>query len=488
MKTTLRSFDRRAWINRFGQALEDTAATARPIRVPFRIHGVVDRVHERREEHQRYREMAQLTKTDPYAAKLFDESHLWLDTLPDDVQDLLLEHPVIERACSSGPSAGLRFRRVLGGIRADLKSLIRDLAKLSVRVGGPYAATVLHRFLVAAENRRLHAHDITVLHGLELDEPIPLGRGAFLASYDAVRKRFGLPEDPEPWLRRDDEGLDLHPGRLARASSRGLLVRQVRWGLAASHGDRPDDDFAGDFRYRFPEDHRVDADAGVFEERETMLHLLSIAVRSKLVSHTFIDALPPWMARLNPNLQTRSPGGGRGVFDVWPADRVPSTRDLDAFAAAARGWLTHCAGKGDRGTELAIRRTAGAFGIAAGRFGVEDRLLDAGIALEAMYGPYYSGIRYKISARAGWLLGNTAYRRRVVSQSMKSFYDTRSKVVHGSYGKDRRKRELELAGALETGRKLARRTLFALLARGPVHNESQWDALLAEQPARGDGA
>ena len=482
MTTTLQSFDRKVWINRFGQALEDTAATARPTHVPLHVYGVVDRDHQRREEHRRYREIAELAKTDAYAAKLFHESHLWLDALPDGVQDLLMEHPVIERACSAGSSQGLRFVRVLGEIRADVKSLIGNLAKLSVKVGGRYAATMLHRFLVAAEAMRVHAHDITVLHGLKLDEPIPLGRGAYLASYEAVRKRFGLPEDPEPWLRRGDEGLDLHPGRLAHASSRGVLVRQVGWGLAVSPGDRADGDFAGDFRYRFPDEHRVER-AGVFEERETLLHLLSIAVRSKLVSHTFIDALPPWTIQLNPNLRTASPGGGRGVFDVWPKDQAPSTRDLDAFAAAARGWLTHCAGEGDRRTELAIRRTAACFGIPAGRFGVEDRLIDAGIALEAMYGPFDSGeITRKISLRAAWLLGESIAEGRAISKEMKSFYATRSKVVHGTVSKDRRKRERELAGALASGRELARRTLFALLTRAPVNDESEWEALVPKEP------
>ena len=237
MKTTLQSFDRKAWISRFGQALEDTAATAPPTWVPFHNHGPIDRVHHRREQHRRYREVAELARTDPYAAKLFDESHLWLDTLPDGVEDLPLEHPVIEHAWSRGSTEGFHFVRVRGGGHADVQFLIANLAKLSVKVGGPYAATMLHRFLVAGEGVRLHAHEITVLHGLKLDEPIPLGRGAYLASYGAVRKRFGLPEDPEPWLRRSDGGLDLHPGRLAHASSPAVLVRQVNWGPAVAPSD-----------------------------------------------------------------------------------------------------------------------------------------------------------------------------------------------------------------------------------------------------------
>ena len=484
MTTTLDSFDYKGWISRFGEALEHTAATARPHGVPFRVYRPIDTNLFWREQHGRYREMAELARTDPYAAKLFDESRLWLDSLPDGVLDLLLEHSVMKHAWSRGSREGFHFVQVLGGGHANAKSLIVNLAKLSVKVGGKRAATLLHRFLVAGEGVRLHAHEITVLHGLKLDEPVPLGRGAYLASYDAVRKRFGLPEDPEPWLRRSDEGLDLHPKRLAHATSRAVLVRQVSWGPAVAPCDCPTNPNSPlKLRYRFPDDHRVESVADVFEERETLLQLLSIAVRSKLVSHTVINAVPPWMTQLDPNLRTGSPGGSRGVFDVWPEDRAPSMRDLDAFAAAARGWLTSCAGKGDRSTELAVRRTAASFGIAGGRFGVEDRLIDAGIALEAMYGPFDSReITRKISSRAAWLLGESAVEGRAISKNMKSFYVTRSKVVHGTVSKDRQKRERELADALASGRELARRTLFRSLARGPVNDESEWDALVPEDP------
>ena len=472
MKTTLRNFDRKGWISRFGRALEDAATEADPTGVPLNMYGLVESGLYRMEQHRRYRDMATLAKTDAYAAKLFDESHLWLDSLPDGVQDLLLEHPVMKQAWSGGSREGFyRVRGPAGGGHADVQFLIANLAKLAVKVGGPYAATMLHRYLVAGEGVRLHAHEIMVLHGLKVDDPIPLGPGTYLSAYDAVRKRFGLPEDPEPWLRPRDEGLDLHPGRLARASSRTVLVRQVRWGPAVAPRDTAPDS-ACKLQYRFPIDHTVESLAK-FEERDALLRLLSIAVRSQLVCHTVIEAMPPWMAQLDPNLQTAPAGGGRGLFDVWPKDRVPTLEELDAFAAAARGWLTYCAGERDRSTELAIRRTAAAFGIPGGRFGVEDRLIDVSIALEAMYGPYHDEIRHKISSRAAWLLGDSARKK------MKSFYRTRSKVVHGTISRDPRRRERELASALDSGRELARRTLFALLVRGPISNERQWDVLVS---------
>ena len=115
---------------------------------------------------------------------------------------------------------------------------------------------------------------------------------------------------------------------------------------------------------------------------------------------------------------------------------------------------------------------------------MEDRLLDASVALEAMYGPLGDRkIRQNISQRAAWLLGQSDDERRAISKEMKSFYRTRSKVVHGTVSKDPQKREKELAAALASGQNLARRSLFALLDRGPINRKDQWEALVPDEPA-----
>ena len=62
----------------------------------------------------RYLDMAALANTDAYAAKLFDESHLWLDALPDGVLDLLREHPAIAQAWSAGSRDGFHLGGVFG--------------------------------------------------------------------------------------------------------------------------------------------------------------------------------------------------------------------------------------------------------------------------------------------------------------------------------------------------------------------------------------
>ena len=479
MPISLENFDQKSWIHRLGNFLEDAVAKARHTQVPFWFprSGRIETFNRGALEH--YREMAHLANTDPYAAKLFNDSHLWLDDLQEGLLDVLLEHPVLSQAHS-----GDRFSFVqsLGRSPSGAKSLIIYLAKMSARVGGEYAATLLHRFLATGNFTRLHAHEVIVFHGLQFDSPIPLGGGAFLASYDHARERFGLPWDPEPWITRRTAGLN--PGRIARTSSPAVLARPFRWGIAPTpRNNANDNDSLAHIESRFPGDQTIKSYSEIFEAREVLLHLLSIAVRSKLVSHTAIVAIPPWMKQLDPNIRTQPAGGSIGVFDVWPDDRTPSPPDIQAFVTAARGWLSFCAGKRDRSTELAIRRTAASFGIAGGRFGTEDRILDAAVALEVLYGPCYEDITRKISRRAAWLLNESDGQSKTTLKQMKSFYKTRSKIVHGTVSKNQQKRDRELADALETGRELARRTLFTLLDRGPINCESEWDALVPDDQA-----
>lgn len=189
------------------------------------------------------------------------------------------------------------------------------------------------------------------------------------------------------------------------------------------------------------------------------------------------------MKQLDPNIRTQTADGSIGVFDVWPDDRTPSAPDIQAFVTATRGWLSFCAGKRDRSTELAIRRTAASFGIAGGRFGAEDRILDAAVALEALYGPCHEDITRKISRRAAWLLNESDGLCNTTLRQMKSFYKIRSKIAHGAVSENQQKRERELAGALEAGRELARRSLFALLDRGPINSECKWDAPVPDDQA-----
>lgn len=433
---------------------------------------------------RRYRELGALANEHPYAAKLFDESGIWLEDVPDDVRGVLLAHPALAAAGGDRSDKGFGVGTLATGSLLEVRSLVADLAKLSVRTGGEYAAARLHRFLAAGAAGRLHGHEIIVLYGLRVEEPIRLGRASYLADYDAVRRRFGLEEDPEPWLERSGGEPDSHPGRLARESSRSVLVRGFNWGPAVAPGGRlADGDGWCTQRYWFPDEHAVSSFVDMVEGRDMLLRLLSIVVESKLVSHTAIVALPRWMRQISPNLRDAR-NSGRRLFDVWRRDRTLAAEDVRAFAAAARGWLRFGGGAPPK-IRLAVDRLVSSYGPAAKGFGFAEPIVDASIALESLYGPFGGrSITRKLAQRAAWLLGGTDRgRRRKIERELRLFYGVRSKIVHGAEPLEYHERRLK--AYLHKGRTLARETLLAMLDRGPVANtDRDWNDLVSGRVAR----
>lgn len=484
-------FDKNDWIARLGAALEQVAAETRPnfsfcpafLPKPGSIE-LYDK-----ELHRQYRLLAAHARHNQRASELFDRSFLSLKSPPAEAITILREHPLLSRALScSGSRDGFHFQCLADSGHVDPESLVGRLAKSSVRFGGKRVATLLNHFLFAGEYERLPAREIThpksripkkpperlpareitLLHGLIIDNPIDLGRGAYFASYDSVKTRFGLPDDPEPWLARS--GLLL--GRSNNSTFRSVLVRSLTWGPSVFPCNCPSgQNFFPTLRYRFPIDYSIDSPDRFFGDRTTLVHLLSVATRSKLVFHTVFHALPSWMRNLDPNFRLQNPGGKANIFDVWPEDQPLSDEDASTFVELTRGWLDYPSKK-RHAIELATRRIVASFGPAAGMFGLEDRIFDVAIALEIMYGPFDGGeITHKLRTRAAWLLGTSPEDRWNIHKAMRTFYKARSAIVHGSTSTDRAK----LEQALPLGRDLARRTLTTLLTQGPV---SDWDRLV----------
>jgi hypothetical protein len=77
---------------------------------------------------------------------------------------------------------------------------------------------------------------------------------------------------------------------------------------------------------------------------------------------------------------------------------------------------------------LALRR----FDFASQRLRVEDRLIDAWIALEALFLPgERDELRYRVSLRMAYFLSADAVERRTTFQQVRRSYDARSAIVHG---------------------------------------------------------
>ena len=464
-------FDKRDWATRLGKTLEQVAAGSCPGGFPFRTEhlpnpGPISLYEE--EEHRQFRQLAARAKHDRHASELFEKSHLRFDSVPPEVTSILREHPLLERCWSRlGSRDGFHLQVFLSGSQVGLKSLVGNLAKSSVKLGGERVATMLHRFLVAGAHTRLHAHEITVLHGLIVDERIDLGSGAYLASYEEGRSQFDLPDEPE----FQSSEMIKHLGRFNRWPSRAVLVRLVAWGGLAPCDCPAGENRSPNVKYRFPGRYSIDSWERFFGDQEVLIDLLSVAMRSRFVACINFYVLPSWMRELGPNFRLQKSGSSYSMLDVWPEDRHLSEEATATFVELAHGWLS-CSDTKRRVIELAIRRIVASFGPAFGKFGIEDRILDVAIALEIMYGPFDGGeISHKLRTRAAWLLGASPDDRISIAQDMKAFYNARSSVVHGSTKADREK----LERTFPIGRELARSTLTALLVKGPAPD---WDRLV----------
>lgn len=107
----------------------------------------------------------------------------------------------------------------------------------------------------------------------------------------------------------------------------------------------------------------------------------------------------------------------------------------------------------------------------AGRFAVEDRILDVAIALERMYELDGGEISHKIRTRAAWFLGEDAGSRVREVKAVREFYGAWSAIVHSRKKLSPKKARM----AFEKGFDVARRSLFKLLRDDPPDD---WDDLV----------
>jgi hypothetical protein len=118
---------------------------------------------------------------------------------------------------------------------------------------------------------------------------------------------------------------------------------------------------------------------------------------------------------------------------------------------------------------------------AISRPNLEDKLIDAVIALENLFGASKGEQRVRVSHAAAWLLGNNAPDRESLAREVRDLYDERSALVHGesaSSGRnlyDDSKRAIALVAA----------SLRALIDSRPdlLPDRNRWRQLLLDLPA-----
>ena len=483
---SVKSFDSDHWIGKMGASLSELATQVNP--EAYHFSGTPDRgwgqfAPYSYEEYQRLAEES--AKGDPYFKEVLDRSHINFDDEPVEVEALLREHPVISRALQgSEREQDFHVVRPGGWKTVELRTFVAHLTKLTFGVGGEYAAEVLHRFLTLGDAYKLQAYEITVFNGLKLDSRIDLAVGAFLAPYHEVVSSCGeFPSDSPRHVRA--EGKYYHPSADVPEGS-AALVRQLTWGPAIAPVDADELWLADASTLRcqlITEDvpagelDRHEMSRRRFQDHDRFVDFLCIATGEPQEYRFWYFKVDRWMEGLDIDSGS-SVISGR---DWMRRKDSLSEADAEILLEMIRGWKGY---QGDRGgrdrLDLATRRLAG-LPSRAGRFDMEDRILDTAIALEAMYNLDAPEITYKLQTRAGYYLGTSRKKRLKIFGKVRDFYRARSALVHGS---DRRQRRDDVEKALSDGRKLARETLLALLRDG---RPPDWNCLVMSAGEGGHG-
>ncbi len=465
-------FDKGAWLQRLSQSLKSLTSYI-DADIPYEITDQSGRTFQSTERmtYDQYRQwtdrLPEEDRSNIEQMVSFRQNHRWFKREQGEAEAVLREHPVI-RGALSRPDGDVLFVKPYGGVLSEMKTLAMNLTKLGIATSWDNAVRTLDRLLVLGESHELKAYEITVLDGLELGSHLDLGEGAYLAPYDEVASIFGPHPslDPDHWI----GGSVLASATERRPAHSTALVREITWGptvvpkseesmsypttsFAFSFGDEFNDEQEGPSL--FPNDH------------ETIRDLLAIVTGHHQRAYWQYVCVDSWMAGVNPNFGYPWAGGHGTANDWWTESKLDenSAEELLVLIRARqhypgnRRWIDH-----------AIHRLA-TLASRIGRFGLEDRILDAAIALETMYGRDLEPgeITYKLRTRAAFFLGTNSQDRRDIFRDMGRFYGARSRVAHGSSETD------ELGDDLAVGLDLAKRTLTKMMLEG---EPSDWQDLI----------
>ena len=184
-----------------------------------------------------------------------------------------------------------------------------------------------------------------------------------------------------------------------------------------------------------------------------------------------------------------SGGTGWSLFPEGPRHGEPYQLSADRADELRRLWenLGAPAVVNDGALQNAVRR----FAFAAERHRPEDTLVDLMIAAESLFlndlDRREGELRFRMSLRAGWLLGHDRRSRLDVYRLLRRAYDVRSDIVHGNRLDE--KRLVSWSGGHGMGsfvdrigdllRQALRRTIETSATTGKAWTSSDWDELLA---------
>ena len=387
---------------------------------------------------ERYRALAEQAKIDEHAKAFFDHLLPTLNKDPSELIDLLCRHPGLNpHIGGSGKDLATFVVMPSGGSLLQLGIMARYLTKSAMQHGCSAAVGHLEDLFSLNERGSVPGYEISVFRGLTMSGEIEIAPGLDILDFQRAAQR-GLVKNEPPG--------PSNPMPDYAAMGALVLARQMTWGPCFVFPPSSSDEFPQSIpTFRWCPRRGA---AIVFD-------FLSVCTSSQ-VQVLFVSFCAPKFVDVS-----RAFASGSGYSYIH--DEHGSTPDLtkehvrhlqELLLSLAR----FKAVKHDI-LEFAVSRLSSSIQRNRGRFRVQDRILDAAIALEIMYELEPPGLTYKLSTRAAHLLAKETGERMEIADRVHAFYKARSQIAHGRKGIDFKK-------AADSGFALASDTLHALLEVG----------------------
>ena len=425
-------WDREEWVARSVEALEPLEKT-----VTGQRYGVAPVANED------YRRLGELATHDEHAKAYFDHLFPSLNGDPDPLIDLLCRHPGIRPNLGGGDKRDTFIVMPSSGHLLQMDTLARYLTRTALKHGCGDAVVRLERLLSLSAEGKVPGYEVYVFRGLSLSGEIEIVPGLEIVDYARAAQR-GLVKDYSPKSTEDGrENADI--GAL-------VLARAMTWGPCLVPPLSGRDEFpapARDFRWA------PGCDTGIFFD------LLSLCTSRQVQALSIMHCAPEFVD-VNEGF---GPGTGRSFsYSERLRGEALGAQEIERLREVLGLWSEFNPEKRDV-LELAASRVSSSVYRDRGRFRVQDRILDAAIALEIMYELNPPELTNKLASRAAHLLAQEIDDRIEIFDRVHAFYEARSRIAHGGKGK-KKKKAVDFEDAAESGFGLAADTFSALLNRG----------------------
>ena len=394
---------------------------------------------------EEYRMVARLAKSDNHAKAYFDHLLPSLNADPGDFIDLLCQHPGINSNLGGRDSRETFIVMPSSGWLRQLDMLARYLTKSGIKNGCWEAVVDLERFLSMSAQGCVPGYEIFVFRGLTLSGELEIVPGLEIIDYGRAAER-GLVRNEPPGPTND------MPDYAAMGAM--VLAREMTWGPCLVPPLSGRDRFPSPAR-----EFRWSPGCGT----DICFEILSLCTSQQVQVLSVLHCAPELVDI------DRGFGPGSGAYythsEHWTNEALTG-ENIGQLQELLGLWSQFNPDKRDI-LELAVSRLSSSLYRNRGRFWVQDRILDAAIALEIMYELKPPELTNKLASRAAHLLAEEIDSRIDIFDEVHEFYDARSKIAHGGKGRGNRKtKTIDFKDTAKLGIGLGAKTFHALLDRG----------------------